>query len=169
MGDEYRRAGVDVFCDDQQPVSDSALFDLLTRAYVQGGFTEADVALRAFEPAAVRARGSIFYVPNTDGSIAAIVVAVSAASPARRLAKPGEAELHLLATSPHQRRRGLGRAVVAAALSKLRRDGCTRVLLWTQPTMHAAHRLYGSVGFERVPSLDFARAGRGFLVYDLRL
>jgi hypothetical protein len=40
-----------------------------------------------------------------------------------------------------------------------------RILLWTQPTMASAQRLYVRCGFQRVPELDFSRGGREFLVF----
>jgi len=43
------------------------------------------------------------------------------------------------------------------------------MLLSTQVTMHAAHRLYESSGFVRSADRDFSRAGRDFLAYEIDL
>ena len=73
-------------------------------------------------------------------------------------------EMHLLAVDPHDRGGGIGRSLVGAALARGRARGFRRMVLWTQPTMHAAQALYAASGFEREPSLDFEAAGRRFLV-----
>ena len=59
-----------------------------------------------------------------------------------------------------------------AAVSHARALGLRRMVLWTQPTMDAAQRLYARAGFERVPELDAAIAtltGRAFLVFRREL
>lgn len=158
-----------VLWDDEHPVSGDALRELLTSAYVGGGFTEPDVAAAAFAPDAVRARGRLSYVASAAGEPLATLVIVRPESPAVRLAKACEAELHLLATAPSERNRGLASTLIRVALDELRRDGCVRVWLWTQPPMVAAQRLYSSFGFNRYPDFDFERGGRSFLVYQLSL
>ena len=74
------------------------------------------------------------------------------------------AEIHLLAVDPPWRGRGIGQALVDAAIGRARQGGASRILLWTQPTMVAAQRLYVRCGFQRAPELDFKRGNRQFLV-----
>jgi hypothetical protein len=38
---------------------------------------------------------------------------------------------------------------------------------WTQPSMHAAQRLYTNAGFVRSPARDFQRVDRNFLVFSM--
>jgi ribosomal protein S18 acetylase RimI-like enzyme len=59
--------------------------------------------------------------------------------------------LQRLAVHPAARNCGLGRALVADALRWLRRHGCARALVNTQLDNTAAHALYESCGFRRLP------------------
>lgn len=144
---------------------DRELESLLRVVYVGGGFTESSLADALFNGPSVRARGDVLVARDRDGALLGSVVVVADTSPARRFAASGEAELHLLCVHPDQRGRGIGSALVAAALETARRKGATRMLLWTQPTMTAAHALYEHHHFARVPELDFSRGPRRFRVF----
>lgn len=147
------------------PVDDERLVALLREVYVGGGFTNPDLASSAFTPAAVRARGCLLCAWDDSGALAGMVIVVPPDSPARRLAGPDEAEPHLMAVAQNRRRAGIGDALLRAALARARSAGYRACVLWTQPTMLAAHRLYERAGFSRSPSEDFERAGRAFQVY----
>jgi GNAT superfamily N-acetyltransferase len=147
---------------------DEKLVALLRAVYVDGGFTAADVAAKAFSPAAVRARGRLLYASAEDGALVGTVVVVPPESEASRLAQEDEAELHLLAVAAELRGQGIGRSLVDAAMVAALDAGYRGMVLWTQPTMHTAHRLYEQAGFVRSPSEDFAREGRTFQVYRVR-
>lgn len=153
-----------------RPITDEALESILRRVYVEEGFTPPDIAAKLFAAPSVRARGELLCA-WTDGEVEPIgmVVMVPPASPARRIARADEAEMHLLAVAARHRGGGVGRRLVEAAEARARRAGCKRIVLWTQPTMHAAHRLYEASGFVRAPSRDAEIAGltgREFLVYE---
>jgi len=150
-------------------VGDGPIEGLLRRVYVDGGFTDAGVAAALFTAHAVRARGEILVVRGAPDGLRGMVIVVGPNSPARKLAGPNEAEMHLLAVSPDCRGQGVGRALVAAAVARARALGHHRMVLWTQVTMHAAQRLYLSVAFQRRPERDFQAGGRQFLVLDLPL
>ena len=152
------------------PVGDDELEGLIHRVYVDGGFTRSDVAATLFTAAAIRRRGRLFFLRDpADHSLVGSVILVPPDSPARRIAIEGEAEMQLLAVSPHRRNAGVGRALVDAALRSARHDGYSHVVLWTQPTMHAAHSLYERVGFVRLPERDLQHDGRTFFVYQIAL
>ena len=147
-------------------VRDDELEELLRDVYVGGGFTDAQVASTLFAAAAVRARGQVLAARDRDGALAGMIIVVPPESPGRRLAEVHEAELQLLAVRAARRATGLGRRLVEAALAELRRLGLRHVVLWTQPTMYAAHRLYERCGFVRAPIRDFEREARVFWVYE---
>jgi GNAT superfamily N-acetyltransferase len=150
---------------DQSPASDAALESLLTGVYVGGGFTAADTAREMFNPVNVRARGDVLVARDAGGTIVGSVVVVTPESPARRFAQAGEVEMHLLAVRADHRGSGVGSALVEAALERARTAGARRMILWTQPAMQTAQRLYARHGFERLPAMDFTKGERSFLVF----
>ena len=158
-----------VQCDTGSGIGDAELVELLTHAFVGGGFTTADLAARMFEPPLVRARGELLYVRDAAARLAGVVCLVAPSSPARRFALAGEVEMHLLAVRADARGAGLGRSLVLAAIGRAQEQRYERLLLWTQATMFAAHALYAATGFERRPERDFTRDGKSFLFLDRSL
>jgi ribosomal protein S18 acetylase RimI-like enzyme len=140
---------------------------LLREVYVDGGFTESTVADSSFAATAVFKRGHVLVARNLETrNIAGMVIVVPATSSARRFATSGEVEMHLLAVAPAFRRMGVGDMLVISALESARADGARKMLLWTQSSMTAAHRLYERHHFERSSHRDFEKAGRQFLVFE---
>lgn len=89
---------------------------------------------------------------------------------ATRVAVIGEGEVQRLAVAAHARGRGVGRALVEECVARSRASGDARLVLWTQPSMTSAQRLYERIGFDRRPDRDTPDP-RGFqrLVYVLEL
>ena len=136
-------------------VSDAELEALLHHVYVEGGFTAPDLATSQFSAAVVRARGDIIIARGgSNRELLGIIIVVAPTSPARRIAASDEAEVHLLAVGPQHRGRGLGSRLIEAAVAMAKRDGWKRMVLWTQPSMHSAQRLYTANGFVRAPERD---------------
>lgn len=148
---------------DGDGVTDVAIERLLHAAYVDGGFTKPEVAVHRFRAVDVRARGRLFCA-FVDDVFVGMVILVKAGAAACRLAGPKEGEMHLLAVDPTIRARGVGHSLVDALLSAARANGLRRVILWTQPTMAAAHRLYARTGFVADPARDFEREDIRFSV-----
>jgi ribosomal protein S18 acetylase RimI-like enzyme len=150
--------------------ADRDLRRLLVRAYVDGGFTEPERASEIFAPGAVRGRGEVLcaWLPGLSGPVGMVVISPASSSSAR-FAVAGEAEMQLLATMPEHQGRGVGRALVGAAMREGHALGARRLLLWTQPSMLAAQRLYAREGFVREPARDFSEGGRPFLFYAVEL
>jgi ribosomal protein S18 acetylase RimI-like enzyme len=65
------------------------------------------------------------------------------------------ASMRMLAVAPAAQGRGVGRALVAECIARTRAGGRTAIALFTRPFMTAAHRLYESLGFRRVPERDW--------------
>lgn len=57
--------------------------------------------------------------------------------------------VHDVAVLQHDRRAGVARALVDAALGWLRERGAPRVMLWTAEQNHAAQRMFHLLGFRR--------------------
>lgn len=150
---------------DRLEITDAEVFDLLTQVYVSGGFTSSEEAVSLFEPSAVRARGVLIGAREKQQSkLAGFIIVVPSSSPAKRLAKDNEAELHLLGVRPEYRKHGLGRMLIDAAIENTRHSGCSKLILWTQLSMSSAQRLYESAGFTHVSNIE--RNGREFKVYE---
>lgn len=67
-----------------------------------------------------------------------------------------EAEVRALAVDPAARGRGIARRLLNAVVDAAVDAGARRLVLCTQPRMHAAQRLYESEGFVRLPERDWA-------------
>ena len=157
------------FSTDASTVSDSELVTLLNSAYVGGGFTTPDRAKTVFAPAAVRQRGQLIFARSqNDHALAGMVIVVLPGAAARRISESDETELHLLAVDPLHHGCGLGRAVMTTALESIHAQGFRKTVLWTQPTMVVAQRLYESIGFVRNASRDPTLDGIQFLAYEMR-
>ena len=156
------------FESDLNHVSDLEIAMLLNRAYVEGGFTTPERAAYTFDPSAVRKRGEMICARTAEGVFAGMVIVVRPDAPARRMAEPDEAEIHLLGVAPQFQGQGLGRLLMTKALGAIERMGFSKTVLWTQPTMIPAHRLYESMGFVRANDRDPVFDEVGFLAYVRR-
>lgn len=86
------------------------------------------------------------------------------------LARPGEAEMRMLAVAAAARGRGVGRLLTTACLDRARAEGCTRFVLSSGPRMTAAHRMYEGMGFARTPERDWSPVpGVDLVTYALQL
>lgn len=68
-------------------------------------------------------------------------------------------ELRLLAVEPTARGSGVARQLVDECIRRARAMHATELGLHTSSSMHAARRLYLSLGFERAPERDFQPPG----------
>ena len=64
---------------------------------------------------------------------------------------PGEYELAKMAVTPAERRHGIGRRLMSAAIALAERIGATRLYLETNHTLTGAIALYESMGFRPLP------------------
>ncbi len=86
--------------------------------------------------------GGVTFVPGPDSPLAEHDVADAAS-------------IRMLAVDPRQEGRGVGRALSVACLERAAAAGRRAVVLHSTPAMRRAHGLYGSLGFERSPELDW--------------
>jgi GNAT superfamily N-acetyltransferase len=146
-------------------VSDAEIEALLRLSFVAGGFTDRSDADSVFKAAEVKARGDVLVAIDEQRKLIGMAIAVPVGSRARHFAEAGDAELQLLCVRPDQRDRGVGSALVQAVVQAARRGSARRLLLWTQPLMESAQRLYRRQGFQRKPAMDFSRGSRTFVVF----
>jgi len=90
-----------------------------------------------------------------EGAIVGTLTVVPPGSPFIERASDDEYELRMLAVSPIERGRGIGKALTLAGVKLAIESGATGIVLSTMESMHAAHRLYDKMGFIRRPDLDW--------------
>ncbi|WP_411151081.1 GNAT family N-acetyltransferase [Streptomyces sp. A30] len=140
--------------DDYEPLG-----DITAEAYLQDGlldFGESDEYLGELKDVAKRASAADVLVAVERERVLGGVTFVPSGGPMADIARPGEAEIRMLAVSRAARGRGTGEALVRACVDRARStEGCTAVVLSTQRTMHSAHRIYERLGFARTPGRDW--------------
>ncbi|MFF9816040.1 GNAT family N-acetyltransferase [Streptomyces sp. NPDC014006] len=141
------------------PREHAALGEITAQAYLQDGlldFAASDPYLGELRDVAKRAAAAEVLVATADDTVLGGVTFVPAGGPMADVARPGEAEMRMLAVAHAARGRGVGEALVRACVERARAvDGCGRLVLSTQRTMHTAHRLYERLGFVRTPERDW--------------
>jgi ribosomal protein S18 acetylase RimI-like enzyme len=97
--------------------------------------------------------------PSVEGGCDEIVGCVTFVpdwtSPWAEYLEPGESGIRMLAVRPLSQRRGIGRLLVDACISRAQDLGRDALMLHTTPWMTAAHHLYEQVGFVRFPARDW--------------
>lgn len=146
-----------------------AIVDLWTTAYVdegEGGRTEPYAEADFFETAG---RGRVL-VAVSDGETVGVVALLAPGAPGRAVAEDGEAELCRLVVAAGARRHGTGRALAERCEQLAREADSEAIALWSRRYQEAAHRLYESLGYRRVPERDSVDAsGHERLVFRLAL
>jgi ribosomal protein S18 acetylase RimI-like enzyme len=155
-----------------RPEDYERLGDLTAAAYLDDGlldFGAQDPYLDVLRDVRHRAEHADVLVA-VDGTVLGGVAFVGGPGPFANIAAADEAEFRTLAVAPSGRGRGVGAALVRECVDRARALGRERVVLSTQPMMHAAHRLYERFGFVRVPERDWSPIpGTALLVYALDL
>lgn len=149
-----------------------AIGEITVRAYVEGGFTRPDADYVAtLADARSRADGAELWVAvSDDGAVLGSVSFAPPGSAFNEIPAPGEAEMRMLAVSPEAQGGGVGEALVRHCISRARAVGLSALGLSTLPSMHAAHRIYGRLGFVRTPERDWSPIpGVDLIAYRLDL
>ncbi len=145
---------------------------LTVDAYVADGAVPADdpYAVVLADAAGRDRAADILVAVSEDGALLGTVTYVVPGSALSEVSTPEEAEMRMLAVAPAARGRGVGERLTRACVERAREDGFTALVLSTGTWMHAAHRLYGRLGFAPVPERDWQpRAGIDLMVYTLDL
>ncbi|GAB3007769.1 GNAT family N-acetyltransferase [Streptomyces pseudoechinosporeus] len=141
------------------PEEYETLGEITAQAYLGDGlldFGESDEYLGELRDVAKRAAAAEVLVAVEHDRVLGGVTFVPSGGPMADIAEPGEAEIRMLAVAPEARGRGVGEALVRACVDRARpTEGCVRIVLSTQRTMHSAHRIYERVGFTRTPERDW--------------
>ncbi|WP_426245103.1 GNAT family N-acetyltransferase [Nocardioides sp. LHG3406-4] len=93
---------------------------------------------------------------DEDGVILGTVTRCPTGSPWREVSEPGEGEFRMLAVAPEARGRGVGEALTRHVLDLCAAAGEDVVVLSSLAEMSAAHRVYGRLGFRRLPERDWS-------------
>lgn len=140
-------------------------------AYIADGFIDPDAGYAAvLRDGARRAREATLLAAVAGDEIVGTVTYCPPSAAMNNIARPGEAEIRMLAVVPTARRRGIGEALVRACIARGRTDGLRGLVLSSQPGMAAAHRVYERLGFVRTPDRDWSPgSGRPLITYELVL
>ncbi|MBA2808880.1 GNAT family N-acetyltransferase [Streptomyces sp. KM273126] len=150
---------MDITIRQARPDEYEAIGEITAQAYLGDGlldFGESDEYLGELRDVAKRAAAAEVFVAVGDGRVLGAVTFVPAGGPMADIARPGEAEIRMLAVAGEARGRGAGEALVRTCVERARATpGCVRMVLSTQRSMHAAHRIYERLGFTRTPDRDW--------------
>jgi GNAT superfamily N-acetyltransferase len=157
-----------------RPEDHERLGELTAAAYLDDGlldFGADDPYLEVLRDVGRRAEhAEVLVAADESGTVLGGVAFGPGPGPFADVARDGEAEFRTLAVAPDGRGRGVGTALVRECIDRARALGRKRVVLSTQPMMHAAHRVYKRFGFTRAPERDWSPIDTlTLLVYELEL
>ncbi|MGW1885111.1 GNAT family N-acetyltransferase [Streptomyces sp. NPDC001970] len=158
-----------------EPAEYETLGAITAEAYLGDGlldFGEDDEYLHTLRDVAARVEDAeVLVAVEAQGRVLGGVTFVASGGPWADIAREGEAEFRMLAVAREGRGKGAGEALVRTCVDRaLATDGCVRLVLSTQPSMHTAHRIYERLGFVRTPERDWEPIpGLALLTYALEL
>ncbi|MEW2603958.1 GNAT family N-acetyltransferase [[Kitasatospora] papulosa] len=150
-----------------------ALGEITAQAYLGDGlldFGTGDPYLEQLRAVGRRAAEALVLAAvDAGGELLGGVTYVAPGNPWADVAGPDEAEFRMLAVSGTARGRGAGEALVRACVDRARAaGGLSGIVLSTQSSMEAAHRIYRRLGFVRTPERDWSPLP-GFTLLTFRL
>ncbi|MFQ3857431.1 GNAT family N-acetyltransferase [Leptospira kirschneri] len=144
---------------------DLEIESILKKSYIEAGFTDPEIAEKIFVIDEIKKRGKILVALANDTAIGLIIVGTYT-NPYRQIAEIDEAEMQLIATLPKFRQQGVASSLCRTFEEEAKILGFRKVVLSTQSTMKAAHKLYEKLGYLKNPSRDWIRNNRQFWVYE---
>jgi ribosomal protein S18 acetylase RimI-like enzyme len=138
------------------PADDDRLAEITAAAYLQGGHLrgEDDPYLDQLRNVALRREQATVLIAEINGAAAGSVTVADQHSALAEYVRPGEAEIRMLSVDPAVTGRGVGSALLAAAIERASTSGADRIVLHTLDSMTTAHRMYDRAGFVREPEFD---------------
>lgn len=152
-----------------EPSELDAVGALTLEAYAVDGVIGADHPYAAsLRDTRTRAQDAELWVAGDGSDLLGTVTWCPPGSSLQEVAGPGEGEFRMLAVAASARGRGVGEALVEHCLARARATDLDVVVLSTGDWMHAAHRLYERLGFQRAPEHDWSpRDGVNLLGYRI--
>lgn len=130
--------------------------EVTVAAYADFTLGPADPYIERLRDTASRLAEAELWVAEDGGRIVGTVTRCPHGSPWREIARDDEGEFRMLAVDPRSQGLGAGRALVSRVLASCRASGDRAVVMSSLPQMAAAHRLYSSLGFVRLPERDWS-------------
>jgi ribosomal protein S18 acetylase RimI-like enzyme len=155
---------------DARPSELDQVGELRVRAYVSGGHMSPDSGYAPKLRALGAAGDGDILVAKADGQVIGTVMLQYPPQAGHVVQAPDEAEVRALAVAPDWQGRGIGRALIHAAIARAAQRRVRHLVLCTQQDMAAAHRIYEQAGFARLEDRDWApEPGVTLLAYGLAL
>jgi GNAT superfamily N-acetyltransferase len=146
-----------------------AVGEVTVAAYTDFTLGPDDPYVARLRDAAARHEQAELWVAEEDGVVLGTVTVCPPGSVWREISGPDEGEFRMLAVAPAARGRGVGEALARHAVARFAEDGVHALVLSSLAAMHAAHRIYERLGFERAPGRDWSpMPGVELLAYELR-
>jgi ribosomal protein S18 acetylase RimI-like enzyme len=105
------------------------------------------------------------WLPNKGVRSWGTVTIALPGTPFAEISRPDEAEIRMLAVDEDVRGAGIASQLMDASEAYAREVGMAGIVLSTESSMHAAHRLYEHRGYTRETNRDWEVRGFMLLVY----
>jgi len=149
-----------------RPEDHARIAELTVGTYVDGGLAPEDYLPQLADVAGRAAQADLLVARDGNDRIVGSVALVLSGEFGEVTASDDEAAFRMLVVDAAARGRGIGELLVQGCLERARSAGKRRMVLSTDPRMTAAHRLYGRLGFTRLPERDWSPLpGIELLVY----
>lgn len=139
-----------------RPDEHDAAGDVCVAAYEPFLTGAEDDYRRRLHDVATRDAQAEVWVAVRDGRVAGVVTYCPPGSPWREIGRDDEGEFRMLAVDPAAQGTGAGTALARLCEDRAREDGAAGMALSSLATMHAAHRIYARLGYEREPGRDWS-------------